>query len=254
MNWITIFGIITIAFGTFLTYYGTSISSSKDKTEITNKIDDFKNDLAKIKNADLPDSQKEKEIEKINFEFQSWADDFLRNKEEKKVLLDKNDLSIREKKILLNTKWREYYVKIFTAIPQMINAYNVASKNNNIKLFELNELPNNIYEAGIKKFKIQVQFNENTYWMIWLNVSDPITEDNLPRINITHASKPNDVFVLMADLSFWIDTKTKYLYVSTDRIFEKANFNKKYPLNENSDQIISLLKQAFEYQVLITER
>ncbi len=254
MNWITILGIVTIGLGTLLTYYGTSLSSSKDKTEITSKIDDFKNDLAKIKNESLTDSEKVKAVEKIKYEFQSWADNFVKEKEEKKVQLDKNDVGLREKKLLLNNKWREYYVNSFEALSQMIEAYNKASGKTNVKLLETNVLPNNIYDAQRPNFRIQVQFGEKTFWMIWLRIDDPITDDNLPVINIAVNSKPNDDFAIMSDLSFAIKPKNKNIYVRVDKPFDKANFKTNYPVNESSNQIIILLKQAFEYQILITEQ
>lgn len=254
MNWITILGIVTIGIGTLLTYYGTSLSSTKDKAEITSKIDDFKQNLDKINIESLSDSEKVQAVDKIKNEFQSWADNFIKDKDEKKVLLDKNDVSLREKKILLNNKWRGYYVKTFEALTQMVDAYNKASGKTNIKQIEVKNLPNNIYDANKTNFRVQLQFSEKTFWFIWLKVYDPISSDELPIINIQVTNKPNDDFINMSNLSFLIDIKTKTIAIlNIDDPFNKANFKKSYPLNENINQMIDLIKQAFEYQILITE-
>jgi hypothetical protein len=253
MNWITIAGIITIGIGTLLTYYGTSLSSSKDKIEITNKIDSFKQNLEKVKAENISDSEKVKAVDKIQNEFQSWATNFVETKEDKKLLLDKNDVNLREKKSILNTKWRNYYVKAFESINQMIEAYNKASGQKTLKLIESNSLPSNIYDAELNKFKIVVQFTENLFWNISLTIKEPIDKDELPWVGITLVKKPDTNLLGLNNLLFSFDIQRKSIIVLTSKPFDKANFKSEYPLDDKTNQLAELLKKAFEYQILITE-
>lgn len=184
MNWITIFGICVIALGTLLTYYGSNLNNEKGKKEITDKIEGFNDKLDSISILNIPLPEKEKQLEKVKKEYLDWAEKFVSNKEEQLVELDKTDVALREEKVSINKKWHSIYSNYFTSLTEMVNAYNIASGKERVKLIENPKFPKNIYSATPDNFKVIIQFNENLYWTIWLKVREPVRDKNLPTINI----------------------------------------------------------------------
>ena len=136
----------------------------------------------------------------------------------------------------------------------MVDAYNKASGKEGIVLIKNHTLPNSIYEASITNFNIVIKFNEKTFWTIWLKIYEPIEDDDLPRIHISISDKPDNKDFSYGDLSFRISQKLKVIFLDKSNTFDKANFKRDYPLDEKSNQIADLFRQAFEYQILINEK
>jgi hypothetical protein len=253
MNWITILGILIIAVGTLTTYYGSSLSSNKDKKEITDKLDNFNQNIEKIKSENIPPQEKTEKINKIKSEFDAWAEQFMNNKDEKKVAIEKNEVIISEQKIQLNNQWRPLYVKFFTSLNKMVTSYNRVNAESNILLLENPALPNNIYKAKSDKFKVIVQFNTKVYWIIYLRVREPIDKILIPSIEILYSDKTGTSLLSSGDLTLEPYPDQNKIFVETYSIFDKAGFKNTYDLDPNFDQITELLKKAFEYQVLLAE-
>jgi len=254
MNWIIIIGIVIIALGTFLIYYGSSLSSSKDKKEIKGYIDSVNQNINQIQADNIPQAEKEEKIKKIESEFDLWAKQFIHSKEGKRIAFDKNEISLRELKDKLNNQWRELYVKFFTSISQMIKAFNQATGKSIILLKENPNLPINIYDAKPENFKVIIQFNSNVYWNIWLKISEPIEEPKIPSINIEVTDQPIFRPYAFGDIRFSINTENKKVYVDCFKSFEKAGFKREYSLDAEANQMTILLKKAFEFQILVIEK
>lgn len=253
MNWITILGIAIIGIGTLLTYYGSSLSSNKDKKEIIEKLDNFNQNIEKIKTENIPKSEKTEKLNKIKSEFDSWAEQFMKNIDEKKIALVKNEVSISEQKVQLNNHWRYLYVNFFTSLSKMVNAYNRVNAESTILFKENPDLPNNIYNAKIDKFKVIVQFNTKIYWTIFLRVTEPIDNAVIPSIEILTSDKEHANIMLSGDLSLRLYPMRNKIYVETYSIFDRAGFKREYDIDPKSNLITELLTKAFEYQILLIE-
>ncbi len=255
MNWITILGIVIIALGTLLTYYGSSLSSKNDKNEITDKIDSFKENIEKVKKENISVSEKEEKIKKIEDEFSSWAEQFEKKKEDHKIAIDKNDVNLREKKAHLNNKWHELYTDFFSSLTEMVAAINKVNEQRKITFKENPKFPNNIYAASDDKFKVIIQFNKNVYWFIWLRIREPLNDNDIPYIEICVSDKADYYSRSWGDLSFKIVPDYDKIRIETMNIFDKAGFEREYKLEPNTKkQLTDLLKKAFEYQIILIEK
>jgi hypothetical protein len=254
MNWITILGIVIIALGTLLTYYGSSLSSENDKKEITDKIDSFNKNIERVKNENITQSEKDEKIKKIQEEFNSWAEQFEKKKEEHKIAIDKNDVNLREKKAQLNSKWHESYAVFFSSLTEMVTAINKVNGQRKITFIENPKFPANIYDASVDKFKVIIQFDKNVYWFIWLNIREPLNDNNIPTIEISVSDKAHYYFRSWGDLSIKVVPDRNEIRIFTMNIFDKAGFESEYKLEPNTNQLTSLLKKAFEYQIILIEK
>ena len=67
------------------------------------------------------------EISKLKSEFNNWADTLLKNKREKKLELEKDDIVVSERIVSLNREWANTYVNAINFLKNSIEAYNSKS-------------------------------------------------------------------------------------------------------------------------------
>lgn len=136
----------------------------------------------------------------------------------------------------------------------MIDALNKVDGQNIVTLIENPKLPNDIYDANPDNFKVIVKFNKYIYWIIWLKIREPIKSDDIPSIEISLSNNPDFKSFSWGDLEFKPYLKSNKIIVETMDIFAKANFDKEYTLDNNAQQLLELLKQAYEFQILMIEK
>lgn len=176
-----IVGGVINAFGIFLMTKGSSISSNKDKSEIIEKFQGFREEISVMKSG-ITDRESLNKIEIIENEFNEWAGNFVSDFESKKVDQQKSEILLREKEIKLSKKWRHIYLYTFEVIQQMLTAYNQRAKN---KIeFILPALPHNLFDKDAESFKSLIIFDDNTVWRITLQIKRPYKKDEIPNIHI----------------------------------------------------------------------
>ena len=179
---LVVLGAIIYALGLFWMTKGSLFSSKKDQSELIEKFNEFKEELAAIKGEVMNKDSLDK-IEKIEHEFDEWAETFVRNIEGRKVEREKNKILLKEKEINLSKKWRHIYQYAFELIKQILTAYYKKAKDNIAVL--LPELPHNLFGKEAKSFKGSVVFSESAAWVIRLVTGElEILEDSIPIIMI----------------------------------------------------------------------
>jgi hypothetical protein len=180
---LVVLGVIINAIGLFVMTVGSLISSKKDKSEIIEKISGFREEISTVKSS-IASRESLHDVEKIENEFNEWAESFVGNFESKAIERQKNEILLKETEINLSKKWRHVYQYVFEVIRQMLEAYNQKAKN---KIeFKVPELPINLYGEEANSFKSFIVFDENTVWTIKLSPVRPHDrKENIPSIDIS---------------------------------------------------------------------
>ncbi|MFC5270270.1 hypothetical protein [Adhaeribacter terreus] len=253
MNWITIIGIVFIAIGTFLTFYGPSIDSKKDKEELNQKFSEFNNELKSIRREDIPQSEKEQKIAELKNEYSQWASEFSNNKELYKLEYQKNNLGLEEKKLAINKEWKYFYSNFFTQLESSVIAYNEYSKNGKIEIIEKFQFPSIIFNADHKNFFYILKFGETIFWKIFILNNQTFKEKELPPIVISVSNKNiGDDFVMPA-LGIYPFPERKLIIVR--KLNNEINIPPKeeFPLNNYEKSMQEIIKGIVQYQVLKLE-
>ena len=174
-------GIIINAIGLCFFAVGPMIGANKDKAEIIEKIGEFRNEIGTIKKT-ITNEDSLKKIDKVENEFNQWADYFVRNIEGKKVEQKKANIILNEKEINLSNKWRYVYQCVFETIDNIGEAYNKRAKNK--MEIKIPSLPYNLFSKESMLFKGMIFFSNDVVWTIELSIAKPYEEEKVPSINI----------------------------------------------------------------------
>ena len=128
MNLFHIIGIILIALGTFLTFFGSHIQSKRDKSNFEEKHHEVIASIASVK-AQQDSTKDSGTTAKIEKEYLEWADQFFGGLEKTKLSLEKEKIEEVEMQLDLSNKYRYLYEAFVGTFNSYINAYNEGSGN-----------------------------------------------------------------------------------------------------------------------------
>jgi len=252
MNFLTILGIIVIAIGTFLTYWGSTSEAKKDKVELNTKINEFNKKLDNISNTELPQDIKKEKISSIINDYNNWALNFKKNKKEIKLNYQKHSLGLEEKKLALQKEWLHLYIKFFKDLELFIDAYNKTKPDSFIEILEKKDLPKDIFDARNENFEYVIKFKNDLYWKIELSKSEPIDYDVIPRIEI-YVLKSKSDRAIFSDLSINFDIISNRIFLIKKDNYEKFDLKKEYSLKDKDFAIKEILTKALQFQIISIE-
>jgi hypothetical protein len=162
MNTWTIVGIIVVGLGTLLVVKGQMVQSRHDSSSVEHKIDEIREELAKAKSAsDSP------VIDSIQSEFDAWAQDFLKTKDEQKLDLQRERLATLSSQLQLSSAARPLYQTFIDALRGAVAAYN--SRSTHQIRAELSDLPGNLFDEARKEpYFGWIAFSDTVYWHVSL--------------------------------------------------------------------------------------
>ncbi|KAA9345948.1 hypothetical protein [Adhaeribacter soli] len=252
MNWITIIGIIFIAIGTFLTFYGPSIDSKKDKEELNQKFSEFNNELKSIRKEDIPQSEKEEKIAELKNEYSQWASEFSSNKDLYKLEYQKSNLGFEEKKLTYNNEWKKFYSGFFNELESIVAAYNEHSKNGKIEIITKHPFPSVIFNATHESFFYILKFGDTVYWKLFIINTQTFKEKELPTIVISITSKHPENDYFSPALSIYPNPDRNLIIVNKHN--NNINLSKEdFPLNTPKKSMQEIIKGIIQYQILKLE-
>ncbi|HAF16298.1 MAG TPA: hypothetical protein DCK99_21890 [Blastocatellia bacterium] len=221
-NLVIVTGLVLIAIGGFLGFYGAQLNSRADNAQASKGfkagIDKVLNTIASVKQsvavqggasgAATPsttiqqplDSEANKEAEKklsnIEQDFSQWASDFIKNRDLKKLDLERQKLDARSKELEISKKYRPLLQYTIDVLKRVLQAYNAtASAAFDIRL---SDLPNNLYAVDTTVCEIgTVEFGSGVKWHVYVIVNKPADERNSPYFQIDIQDpriKTSDVF------------------------------------------------------------
>jgi len=245
MNWITIIGVMLIALGTGLTYYGTSISNKED---IKKGMDSFSQQIEELKKEQTSESTREK-VKDLETEFDKWAKNFVADKKGKALELEKLDLKAKEMTVNLNSKYRIIYVFFFESLKNYVEAYN---RNSQAKIiYSIQNFPDNIFLEAAENYMPKIQFQDKVVWKFRLAIIEPIDKERLPAIVLIvddnyddSSGSPPELFVAFSP------DKNEIFLESQFRRIKVPGLQQSYDLAKYEDSIHKILKRLIEFQLL----
>jgi hypothetical protein len=122
MNAYIIIGILIIALGTGLTFYGQHIKSKSNSLVLQEKVEDVLKSIDETKKGEN-DKAKAGKMQEIEQEFRIWATEFLRDREQKKLALAKNQLDSVDEQFKVSKELRpvfEYVLKTIESLARVV--------------------------------------------------------------------------------------------------------------------------------------
>lgn len=250
MNWITLIGIIIIAIGSALTFYGSTIGSKKDKDEIINKIEEFTNDLNELKNENIPKEEKEIKVAQIETDWNKWAKQFASNKEIRLLENEKNKIENRKTRIEYNNLWHGLYESYFRNLENIVYAYTALNPQDSIEFIKKPELPNNVFEPNPDGNICILKFSNDCYWFFWIRVPESMEEGDLSSIHLNYSSNADFKTYLWGDIGITFNPHENEVKLRIERKFRNIGLNDRYQFQNDVDIVAEILKKAFEYEVI----
>lgn len=148
MNWIIILGIIFIALGSYLTYFGANINSAKIKKEVVSKIEQTENSIKEAMHSQTIDKEAYNKLLTLDNDFENWAQDIIKGKElaiKKELLKRQNeevsDLTERLGRSKVVLPYFETFIQDITSAFHSLRKYD---KSTHLKLISV-ELPSDLF-------------------------------------------------------------------------------------------------------------
>jgi hypothetical protein len=119
----------------------------------------------------------------IQNDFSQWASDFIKNRDLKKVELDRAKLETRGTEIQMSKNYRPLFQHAVEMLRGIIDAYNEKA-GANFKV-HLSDLPANLYLPETRSCEIgAVDFGHDLKWRMYVYANKPAAADNPPLLNI----------------------------------------------------------------------
>ena len=255
MSFIIVIGIILIAIGSLITFFGSKKDSDKSQQIVIDKIDAFSKELNKVKNDSSNGLEKASKIDELTNEFDTWAVNLKENYPEIKLSYHKLEVEFSEKELKLNKEWKPFYLEVFKNIEKMIVSINKhLNEKDKIVLTKNSLLPQSLFNKTEPTLIWILKFNENNFWKIELyrynmqndklNLPDIqiLFEDNLDKLNnLENVIAPRNLMRLMiTNDSIKCEVKGKFRYIDINRFSND-------PSIENINEI---LKTCLQYQLV----
>jgi hypothetical protein len=142
-----------------------------------------KGDSAAAAEATSARREAQQKLADIQNDFSQWAADFVKNRDLKKVELDRAKLETRGTEIQISKDYRPLFQHAVDTLRGIIDAYNKKA-GTNFKV-QLSDLPANLYipdnllcEIGV------VDFGDDVRWRVYVYANKPAAADNPPFFNI----------------------------------------------------------------------
>lgn len=256
--WKLILGIILVGCGTYLTISENYNKGDRDSTELKKE---FKKEIQSTKETIKGLYQKSEisneDVTKIDTEFTSWANEFIRNidyyklKNEKKIIENKNN------QITLNEKWLPFYQDFFITLGRMIETLNIQSTSKISK--NIPTIPYHLFSKSASQFIAKIKFPNNVVLIFILQNRLTYLSNSLPSIEIFEA-KPelfdkqfefNKEYIPMGGLG--IEPLPERSKIRIDQLFSDLKISElkpDYDLNDYHKSIKEILKTILQDKLI----
>lgn len=252
----TILGVIMQVSGIFLSSYLGPHKISNEKEELFSKeMEIFYNRLSVIlNNSEKYDSSKyhmKGEILILDKEFNTWAENFLRNKDSINLSIQMNKISNEQQNQLLDKEWFPVYNNLLQNIENLLKAYNL--RVNYPIRYNIITLPRKLSTVANDTTIIgKIWFKENRIWNITFNdFPKNKVRPKIPNINIYITSSEYEWLLGESpEISILINPQNKKatLYLQQMEIVI-PNIETSYNLDIKPDVLNEIFEKLIEYEL-----
>jgi len=225
--------------------------AAQREIEYTDNISEFSKKLEiVIQTLNISDSTyvfERSQINRINLDFEKWAKAFIKNKDSLYLNIQKVNLNIKENDLLLNNRWRPYYVNLFEFMKNMLDAYNKEVKEKLI--FRIPFVPDNISALiNSTNWSADIDFLNTRKWHIsFYTFPVPVNRPDLPMIYLYDEDYG---YWDAAEAIFSINPNTNELIVTLGQDDIKIpDFKSKYSLIQNPNALQEVFQRLIEYEL-----
>jgi hypothetical protein len=163
MNAYIIVGILIIALGTGLTLYGQHIKSRGDSSILQEKVENVLKSIDETKKGEKDEATAGK-MQQIEQEFRTWATEFLKDREQKKVALAKNQLDSVDEQFKVSNEVKPVFEYVLKTIESLARAYN-AESGQKVQV-DFPTIPSNLYTQAAEDYSGKVIFPSKVVWRV----------------------------------------------------------------------------------------
>jgi hypothetical protein len=267
MNWAIWLGIFFGAVSVGFLYYGTSLGnlrSNQDTAEtvrtevnkVLQRIDTVKESVAvhpsgvsgkTLVGTPVPEPasqrQAQRELDDIDRNFSTWASNFIKDRDLKKLTLERQQLDARAAEIELSKKYRPIFQRMIDAIRAAIAAYNAETRSD-FKT-DLHDLPSNLYVSRPEFDLGTVTFTPDTKWTVSFFTEKPASADRSPYFQIDiqgSGQSPDQLRVFLSPSDLRIAT-------IGGGIMSAAKLSQTYPTASANESAETIVRQLIETQI-----
>ena len=220
MNWAILLGVLFAGLSAFFLYYGTHLANQRSNHEtaetvtsevqkVLDRIDSVGNSIATQSPSSIgggsaqtgsPSSAARQEAQQkladIQGDFSRWASEYIKNRDLRKLELDRQKLAARTEELKISNDYRPLFQCAVDALRGTIDAYN--KKAGTDYRIQLIDLPTNLYPSESFFFEVgTIEFAGGVKWRAYISAQKPADPQRPPlfQIDIQYPNfNTNDAF------------------------------------------------------------
>jgi hypothetical protein len=249
MNTHIIVGVLLVALGTGVMIYGQWTKSKADSTALETKVDGVLQRIDSIRSG-TTDPTKEAELAQVEDDFTQWATDFLRNREQKRIALQRSGLASVEEELRVSAQWRPIYQYVLDTVTNLARAYSAAT--NEPVVVSLPPLPDNFYGTRISDYGGKVAFPNKIVWHVGFRSDERARADQGPNMLIFIGT---DDFVQSLDSRVQLYPLRDKLIITCagERVPLIEGVESEIPVSAYHEPLKAALQRLFEAQLLVNQ-
>ncbi len=251
MNGYIIGGILLIALGTLAMVYGQHAKSKVDSSEVSqvvqNKVDEVLKRIDEVR-GDEKDKASAGKIQQIEQEFQTWASEFLKDRERRKIELARTHLDSSDVQLKVSNEWKPIFEYVLKTIDSLVQAYN-AESGEAIKV-NFPPVPANLYSEEAENYAGEVIFPNKVIWSVNFLSAKPPKQESPPTMFIYIKEKADQSYLNSYCTIGSLDKKSFRVHLNGPRVPTAKGIEGIYPFEAYRDSLKTILQRLFEAQLL----
>lgn len=244
-------GILLTAFGTGIMIYGQLVRSKVDSAEVSQVLHDKVDSVLK-RIEEVREGEKDKasagKIQQIEQEFQTWAAEFLKDREQRKVELQRTQLDSVDVQLRVSNEWKPVFEYVLKTIAAMAHAYN--SESGETIEVDFPPLPSNLYSEEARNYGGKVVFPNKVLWRVAFLSSKPARQEAPPSMYVDFKIE-GDRDCLNSYFSITnLDGKSFRSYIIGPNVPTAKGVEGIYQLDSYRDSLKTVIRSLFEAQLL----
>ncbi|MHB8123756.1 MAG: hypothetical protein ACYDG4_16585 [Desulfuromonadaceae bacterium] len=244
-------GIVLIALGTGWMVYGQYVKGMEDGAILQGKVEQVLKSIDGIKQGETAEATAGK-IQQIEQEFQTWATEFLRDRERRKVTLTKAQLDSVDEQFGVSNKVRPVFEYVIRTIESLARAYN-AESDQKVQI-DFPPIPPNLYSEAAENYRGKVIFPSNVVWVISFLSKKPSHREHPPFMNLDFnlqkSGLPSGSYCLISPKLMKNEFSGLSVKLNGPNLPVTDGIEGEYPVASYRDSLKMITRRLFEAQLL----
>jgi hypothetical protein len=185
----------------------------------------------------------QQKLDDIDRDFAQWASQFIKERDLKKLEVDRQTLEARAAELELSREYQPIFQQMVDAIRAALQAYN--KRTDSTFKAELRDPPLNLYLNDQTNFDLgKVTFSNAAVWTVRFYSEKPATRDRPPYFQIDFQSEQS-----RSQFRLYITPPNLRIQTFGGGIVSAAKLAQTYPLDSRSESIRDIVQRLMETQI-----